>query len=98
MVRIASRISRCTSVSMSATLRLSARGRAPPHQRAVVGWHRVVCGEPQATRLRLGIERLEITHAALGIALPEEVVEGRVAVARVPPPETERPIDAQCPG
>src|SRR5262252_2852822 len=106
MVRIAPRISRSTSGSMRALYAWrgvcararSARLRAPPHQRAVVGRHRVVCGEAQAARLRLGIERLEITHAALGVALPEVVVESRVAVARVPSPETERPVDAQCPG
>src|SRR5215470_408307 len=91
MVRIASRISRCVSGSMTLSLLLA----AAPHERAVVGGHRVIRREPQAVRAGLGVECLEIPHTARRIALPEKMIEGIVALARVPPLEAERPIHAQ---
>src|SRR5215469_15366210 len=90
MLRIASRISRCVSGSMPVSLR-----HAVPHERAVVGGHRVVRRQLKTVRARLGVERLEIPHTARRIAMPEEMIEGIVALARMPPLETERAIHAQ---
>src|SRR5437016_1256216 len=83
MVRIASRISRNASDSMPVHSTLSAARRPLPHQRAVVGGHRVIGGEREAGGARELIERLEVANAARRIARLEPAVEVRVALARV---------------
>src|SRR2546421_295094 len=83
MVRIASRISRNASDSMPVHSTLSAARRPLPHQRAVVGGHRVIGGEREACGARELIERLEVANAARRIARLEPAVEVHVALARV---------------
>src|ERR1700756_2946781 len=95
MVRIASRISRSVSDSINAHSTLSAAGQALPHERAVVGGHRVIGGEHEAGGARELIERLEVADAAHRIARLEPAVELGVAVARVLPLIAKGPVDAQ---
>src|ERR1700752_2521462 len=95
MARMASRISRSVSDSMDEHSTLSAAGQPLPHERAVVGGHRVIGGEHEGRGACELIERLEVADAARRIARLEPAVELRVAVARVLPPVAKGSVDAQ---
>src|SRR5579871_2353314 len=68
---------------------------SPPDEGLIIGGHSMVGRESQTLRTGEAVHFLEVPYTALGIAATQELVERRVAIARIASGVTEGAVNAE---